>query len=219
MADGGTVPFQAGQEPPAPPYRPRGAYAGHELFGQGTGAVLVEPEVARDLRLAAEFATQEGRIAGGLLYGRTWADDEGAYLVVDGFLEAGPGENRGDQISRAGTDDFTLSAADLELLRQDAARMYTAAVEVGWWRSRPGPGEFGTRDLLTQRELVGPDGVGLLVFGSGPEWGAAYAGPNGRVPGPGAPLAPALPGADPGLAPTAGPAADPDSGPAPETGT
>jgi hypothetical protein len=182
MTDGGAA-FQPGQGESALPLRPRSSYVGHEVFGHGDGAVLVEPEVARDLRSAAEFASQERRIAGGLLYGRNWTDDEGTYLVVDGFLEAGPGENRGDRVSRDGGDSFALSAADLRLLRADAARMYAVAVEVGWWRTLAGPGEFGSRDFATQGELVGPGGVGLLVFGSGLDWGTAYLGPGGQVPG------------------------------------
>jgi hypothetical protein len=164
-------------------FRPRSAYVGHEVFGHGDGAVLVEPEVARDLRSAAEFASQERRISGGLLYGRVLADDQGKYLVVNGFLEAGPGENRGDQIPRDGRDSFTLSEAGLRLLREDAARVYSAALEAGWWRTLAGPGEFGPTDFATQRELVGPGGVGLLVFGSGLDWGTAYLGPGGQVPG------------------------------------
>jgi len=182
MTDGGAA-FQPGQGEPALPFRPRSAYVGHEVFGHGDGAVLVEPEVARDLRSAAEFASRERRITGGLLYGRNWTDDEGTYLVVDGFLEAGPGENRGDRVARDGRDSFALSAADLRLLRADAARMYAAAVEVGWWRTLAGTGEFGPRDFTTQGELVGPGGVGLLVFGSGLDWGTAYLGPGGQVPG------------------------------------
>jgi hypothetical protein len=179
MTDGGAA-FEPGRGDP--PFRPRGAYVGHEVFGHGDGAVLVDPEVARDLRSAAESASQERRIAGGLLYGRVLADDEGKYLVVDGFLEAGPGENPGDRVSREGRDPFTLSDADLRLLREDAARMYAAALEVGWWRTLAGPGEFGPGDFVTQRELVGPGGAGLLVFGAGLEWGTAYLGPDGRVP-------------------------------------
>jgi hypothetical protein len=182
MTDGGAA-FQPGQEEAAAPVRPRSAFAGHEVFGHGAGAVLVEPEVARDLRTAAEFASQERRITGGLLYGRPWSDDEGPYLVVDGFLEAGPGENRGDRLARDGHDSFALSNADLRLLREDAGRMYSAALEVGWWRSLPGPGEFGPRDFESQRQFVGPGGVGLLVFGSGLDWGTAYLGPDGQVPG------------------------------------
>jgi hypothetical protein len=180
MTDGGAA-FQPGRG--EAPFRLRGAYVGHEVFGHGEGAVLVDPEVARDLRSAAESASQERRIAGGLLYGRVWADDEGSYLVVDGFLEAGPGENPGERITREGRDSFTLSDTDLRLLREDATRMYSAALEVGWWRTLADPGEFGPRDFVTQRELVGPGGVGLLVFGSGLEWGTAYLGPDGQVPG------------------------------------
>jgi hypothetical protein len=179
MTDGGAA-FEPGRG--EPPFRPRGAYVGHEVFGHGDGAVLVDPEVARDLRSAAESASQERRIAGGLLYGRMLADNEGQYLVIDGFLEAGPGENPGDRISREGRDSFTLSDADLGLLREDATRMYPAALEVGWWRTLAGQGEFSPRDFETQRELVGPGGAGLLVFGEGLEWGTAYLGPGGRVP-------------------------------------
>ena len=181
MTDGGAV-FRPNSEDLNPPYRPRGAYAGYRAFGSGDGAVLVEPQVARKLRSAAEFATQERRITGGLLYGRGWADEQGAYLVIDGYLEAGPGENSGDRISRDGPDRFTLSAADLRLLREDAARMYSASLEAGWWRTRATLGEFGPQDFVTQAELVGPGGVGLLVYGSGVHWGTAYLGPDGYAP-------------------------------------
>ncbi len=219
MTDGGAA-FQPGQEEATVPVRPRTAFAGHEVFGHGAGAVLVEPEVARDLRTAAEYATQERRITGGLLYGRPWSDDEGPYLVVDGFLEAGPGENRGDRLSRDGHDSFALSSADLRLLREDAGRMYSAALEVGWWRSLPGPGEFGQRDFESQRQFAGPGGVGLLVFGSGLDWGTAYLGPDGQVPGsarsfipvPRPVPEPLPPPAGPGPAPV--PAVPPEPGPA-----
>ena len=127
---------------------------------------------------------QEKRIAGGLLYGRWFADEQGAYLVVNGYLEAGPGENRGDRISRSGQSEFTLTDPDLRLLRRDARRTYTSSVEAGWWRSLPGPGVFGPRDFETQRALVGPGGAGLLVFGSGLDWGTAYLGPDAVAPSP-----------------------------------
>lgn len=183
MTDGGTG-FQPDEGEASVQVRPRSAFVAHEVFGHGADAVLVEPEVARDLRNAAEFASQERRIAGGLVYGRRWTDDEGPYLVVDGYLEAGPGENRDDRIDRDGRDSFALSDTDLRVLREDAERMYSAArFEVGWWRSRPGPGGFSPRDLESQRRLVAPGGVGLLVFGAGLEWGTAYLGPDGEVPG------------------------------------
>jgi hypothetical protein len=181
MTDGGTA-FQPGAEETSIPFRARGAYAGYRAFGSGDGAVLVEPQVARRLRSAAESATQERRIAGGLLYGHGWEDEQGSYLVIDGYLEAGPGENRNDRISADGADEFTLSAADLRLLREDAVRMYSDALEAGWWRTLPALGEFGPRDFETQAELVGPDGVGLLVYGSGVHWGTAYLGPDGHAP-------------------------------------
>jgi hypothetical protein len=194
MTESETV-IEPGAEDAAVPFRARSSYGGYEAFGSGDGAVLVAPRVARELRAAAEFATQERRVTGGLLYGRGWADELGGYLVVDGYLEAGPGENRGDRLAEAGPDDFTLSDADLRLLLEDGARMYSASLEAGWWRSLGGLGEFGPRDFEAQAELVGPDGVGLLVYGSGPHWGTAYLGPDGHAPDSAATLA-GTPGAD-----------------------
>ena len=40
-------------------FRPRRQYAGYKAFGNGEGAVLLEPRVARELRNAAEFATHD----------------------------------------------------------------------------------------------------------------------------------------------------------------
>jgi hypothetical protein len=181
MTDGGAA-FQpdAGGAPVS--LQPRSGCVGHQAFGHGDGAVLVQPRVAANLRLAAEFATQEGRITGGLLYGRWYADEQGAYLLISGYLEAGPGENRGDRISRDGHSEFTLADPDLRLLRRDARRTYTTSVEAGWWRSLPAAGKFGPRDFETQRALVGPGGAGLLVFGSGLDWGTAYLGPDALSP-------------------------------------
>ena len=139
MTDGGAA-FQPGQSEPSLPFRSRGAYAGHEAFGDGDGAVLVDPEVARDLRSAAELATQERRIAGGLLYGRAWIDDEGPVPGGGRLPRVRPGREPATTGSSATAHDtFTLTDADLRLLREDAARMYSAALEVGWWRTLPGP--------------------------------------------------------------------------------
>jgi hypothetical protein len=181
MTEDGAL-FLPGQSTVPTPFRARSAYVGFRAFGSGDGAALLDPGVARALRSAAEAATAERRIAAGLLYGRRWADDQGGYLVVSGFLEAGPGENDGDRLTGDGLDDFTLSPADLALLRDDAARMYPALLEAGWWRTLPELGEFGPTDFLTQLDLVGPGGAGLLVYGSGPHWGTAYLGPDGLEP-------------------------------------
>ena len=56
---------------------------------------------------------------------------------------------------------------------------------------------------MTQAELVGPDGVGLLVYGSGLHWGTAYLGPDGHAPDSAGTLV-AVPGA------AAGPPPDPE---------
>jgi hypothetical protein len=170
----------------------------------------MSPSVARVLRSAAELATAAGRATGGLLFGCGWADEMGTYLVIDHYLEAGPGEDSGGRSPRDGDGDFTLTEASLRLLREDAARMHPDSVEVGWWRSRDELGEFGPGDLVTQGELVGPDGVGLLVYGSGIYWGTAYLGPDGRAPDSAGTLA-AVQDPDPG------PPTGPDLAPPPET--
>lgn len=214
MTDGGAA-YQAGTEDAGDLFRPRGEYAGYRAFGSGDGAVLIDPEVTRALRSAAESATQERRIAGGLLFGDGFADELGAYTVITGYLEAGPGENRGDRIASDGTDRFTLSDADLRLLREDGDRMYSASFEAGWWRSLATLGEFSPQDFATQGELVGPGGVGLLVYGSSPHWGTAYLGPNGLAPdSAGTLVAPEDAGAGASAGP--GPEAGPAAGPGPE---
>jgi hypothetical protein len=172
------APFQPGREPTPVPFRSRAEFAGYKAFGSGHGAVLMDVETERRLRSAAESATQRRRAAGGLLFGHGWTDDQGGYLVIGGFLEAGPEGSSGDR----GPGQFTLPEAGLRALRADAARLYPASLEVGWWRTLAALGEFTPRDFRTQAELAGPDGVGLLVFGSGPHWGTAYLGPDGRAP-------------------------------------
>jgi hypothetical protein len=181
MTDGGAVIEPDAGENPAP-FWPRSAYAGFKAFGGGEGAVLLTPDTVRDLRSAAELATREERIAGGLLYGRGYTDAQGGYLVVDSFLEAGPGEASVRPRSATDPDEYTLPEDNLRLLRADAARMYPASREAGWWRTLPEPGDFGPGDFLTQQELVEPGGAGLLVYGSGRSWGGAYLGPDGQVP-------------------------------------
>jgi hypothetical protein len=189
MTDDGAA-FPPGPAETPALFRRRGLYLGYRAFGDSTGAVLIDPRVARELRSAAEFATQEHRFTGGLLYGRRWTDDEGGYLVVSGFLDAGPRESGGDWVPAQARDaaasdltgDFTLTDARLRLLRDEAAAMYSTSLEVGWWRTLPVLGDFGPADLVTQAELVAPGGVGVLVYGSGQHWGTAYLGPDGHAP-------------------------------------
>ena len=190
MTDGAAA-FEPGAGEVAVPFRPRDLYAGFRAFGSGDGAVLMAPSLAHDLRAAAKLATAERRIAWGLLYGCGWADELGTYLVIDHYLEAGAGES-GDAISidgdggSAGDDgdhgDFTLSEDGLRRLREEAARAHPGSLEAGWWRTRDALGEFGPGDFGTQAQLVGPDGDGLLVNGSGGYWGTAYLGPDGHAP-------------------------------------
>ena len=140
MTDGGAA-FQPGHGEDSVPARPRSAFVAHEVFGHGAGAVLVEPEVARDLRASAELARQERRIAGGLLYGRPWADDEGPYLVVDGFLESGPGENHADEVR----PDTLVALADVRAAAgrvDEAEGLYRRAGVLGALRAHSAYGGF-----------------------------------------------------------------------------
>lgn len=176
------APFQPGREPTTILFRSRSMFAGYKAFGSGDGAVLMDLEVERRLRAAAESATQERRVGGGLLFGAGWTDEQGGYVVIEGFIEAGPGETSGVQVGAGGADQFTLPEAGLRPLRERAVRMYPDSLEVGWWRTLAALGEFSQRDFMTQAELVGPDGVGLLVYGSGVHWGTAYLGRDGHAP-------------------------------------
>jgi hypothetical protein len=161
-------------------FQPRSAYAGYRAFSGGDGAVLVDPEVARGLRQAAESATQEQRDTGGLLYGGRWVDDEGVYLVVHLCVEAAPAVGGG--LAPGSVAGFALSEADLGVLREEAATRYPDGLELGWWRTRAELGEFSPADFATQAELAGTYGAGLLVYGSGSHWGTAYLGPDGHAP-------------------------------------
>jgi hypothetical protein len=215
MTENGAA-FQPGADEVTVAVRSRGAYTGYRAFGGGDGAVLLAPSVAQELRLAAELAIMEGRTACGLLYGRGWADELGTYLVIDHYLEAGRREGSGDGVAGDGDDGFTLAGYDLRRLREGAAGMQSAALEVGWWRSRAALGEFGPGDLAAQGELVGPDGVGLLVYGSGIYWGTAYLGPDGHAPDSAGTLAAVTdPGLEPGPPPWPGLAPTPAAAVAP----
>ena len=125
------APFQPGREPTSAPFRSRSEFAGYKAFGSGDGAVLMDLRTERRLRSAAESATQQRRVAGGLLFGHGWTDDQGRYLVIGGFLEAGSGGSSGDRIAADGTDQFTLPEASLRRLREDAVRLYPVSLEVG----------------------------------------------------------------------------------------
>jgi hypothetical protein len=138
-------------------FRSRSAYLGRLVVDSDDGAVLIEPEVAGELRMAAALAG--GRPAAGLLYGHMWHDDEGGYTLVDGFV---PAESAG--IAAAAEADPVAVRASL---REEALRTYPGAEEVGWWRTAPRPGEDGWPDPGAWPLSERPDGVGLVVFADG----------------------------------------------------
>jgi len=149
---------------PRTSFRPRSAYLGYLVVGSGDDAVLIEPAVAGELRMVAARAGK--RPAAGLLYGHAWHDDEGGYTLVNGFV---PAESGG--VIAVGADPVTVRAR----LREEAARSYPGAAEVGWWRTAPRPGEDGWQDPGAWPLSERPDGVGLVVFADGtPPTTAAY---------------------------------------------
>jgi hypothetical protein len=155
------------------------------MFGGGDGTVLVEPAVARDLRRAAEL--QAPHETGGLLYGQVWRDGQGRYVLVDGFVQAGPDAGK--------TGEFSLSPMGTQLLRETAARSFPDADEIGWWHTHRVPSPYSDTDRTMQRAFQQPTSVGLLVFASGAPWATAYLGPNGRALGqPGLLPQPTVPG-------------------------
>lgn len=141
---------------PRTSFRSRSAYRGHLVVGSGDSAVLIEPAVAGELRMAAALAG--GRPTAGLLYGHYYHDDEGGYTLVEGFV---PAESAG------------IAAAEADLvaargrLREEAARNYPGTEEVGWWRTAPRPGEEGWPDAGAWPLSERPDGIGLVVFADG----------------------------------------------------
>ena len=157
---------------PKTSFRPRSEYLGHLAVGSGDGAVLIEPAVAGELRVAA--ARAGGRPTAGLLYGRSWHDGEGGYTLVDGFVPAGSAG------IPAGEAD---PAAARARLREEAARSYPDAQEVGWWRTAPRPGEDGWPDPGAWPLGERPDGVGLVVFADGTPPATAVLAPRNVVQG------------------------------------
>jgi hypothetical protein len=161
---------------PKTSFRPRSAFVGRLAVGRGDGAVLVEPSVAGELRLAAALAGS--RPAAGLLYGYCHHDDEGGYTLVDGFVPADSG------LSPFDADPWTVR----DRLRAEAARSYPGATEVGWWRSAPRPGEErpgqeGWADPGAWPLGERPEGVGLVVFADGTPPAAAAQTPHSVVRG------------------------------------
>lgn len=152
------------------PYLPRSTYKGYLTFGHSETVVLVEPGTARDLRAAAEHARPME--TGGLLVGRPLRDDRGDYVIVSGFIEAGP--DAGQPLT------FTVSPRQVAALRGQAARAHPGSEEVGWWHSHPGPSSYSSVDRAMQRIFERSCNVGLLIFASGDEWGTAYLGPEAR---------------------------------------
>lgn len=152
------------------PYRARSAFSGYHTFSDGHGAVLVAPPAAAGMREAAGRALPKE--TGGLLSGRTLRDSQGDYVLVSGFVRAGPGAGR--------SAAFEISPQETARLREEAYRCDPTGDVVGWWHSHPRPSGYSQTDLNTQAIFTQPDSVGLLVFAQGEPWLTAYMGPKAR---------------------------------------
>jgi type II secretory pathway pseudopilin PulG/proteasome lid subunit RPN8/RPN11 len=150
-------------------FRARAAFGSYFRFEvPGRTAVLIEPETARALRvIAAESCPNE---TGGLLAGRVFRDADGRFVVVSGYVEAGP--------DAGGPGTFIMSPAETARLRTKSSRLFPTADVVGWWHSHTRPSHYSSTDRATQAMWTQPDSVGLLVFAEGRPWGTAYLGPE-----------------------------------------
>jgi proteasome lid subunit RPN8/RPN11 len=149
------------------PFRSRNLFAHCLIFDDGDVAVFVGPQTAQ--KLSASASSARPNETGGLLSGRTFRDSAGAYVVVEGFVEAK---------DSAGVGLFEMSPRENERLRGESAQEQPMSDVVGWWHSHQEPSEYSETDRATQRVWTQPTGVGLLVFARGTPWARAYAGPD-----------------------------------------
>jgi hypothetical protein len=152
----------------AAPFRVRASFGGYEAFGDRNGMVLVEPGTAQALRTAAHRALPQE--TGGLLSGRALRDGDGQYVLVSGFVQAGPSAGR--------SAAFEMSPQETERLKVESYLAYPTADMVGWWHSHSVPSSYSTTDLNTQTIFTKPESVGLLVFATGQPWATVYLGPK-----------------------------------------
>jgi proteasome lid subunit RPN8/RPN11 len=132
-----------------------------------SAAVLVVPDVARNLRQAASAARPTE--VGGLLVGRRFRDEQGAYAVTLAYAQA--------PLNDGTPTSITLSPERTAELRQQVDRAYPSMDIIGWWHSHNAPSEFSSIDFQSQVLWSNPLHVGLLVFASGTPWAKSYLGP------------------------------------------
>ncbi len=151
------------------PVRARSVFEGSAVFTRDkSAAVLVAPDVARQLRTSAGHAFPAE--VGGLLVGRHFRDNTGPYVATLGFIQA--------PVSDGSPGSIRLSAERVAELRQQASRQHPSMDVIGWWHSHSVPSHFSGVDVQSQRLWTQPMHVGLLVFATGKPWAQAYLGPN-----------------------------------------
>ncbi len=153
------------------PFRRRSDYQDYIIFRVDDALdVFVSERAAQTVRnRAAEAAPRE---SGGLLVGRSFRDDHGRYVVVTDAVCA--------RQEAGAMGSFTLSPAETDALRREAAVRYPSGDAVGWWHSHLRPSEFSATDRHNQSVWKDQHDLGLLVFAAGSPWARMYAGPTCR---------------------------------------
>lgn len=153
------------------PFRRRSDYQDYTTFRVDDALdVFVSDRAAQTVQSrVAEAAPRE---SGGLLIGRSFRDDHGRYVVVTDAVCA--------RHEAGAMGSFTLSPAETDALRREAAVRYPSGDAVGWWHSHLRPSEFSATDRHNQSVWKDQHDLGLLVFAAGSPWARMYAGPTSR---------------------------------------
>jgi proteasome lid subunit RPN8/RPN11 len=152
------------------PFQSSSIFADFPRFTGKAGRVLIAPEIAKKLTLAAHAATPAE--AAGLLCGRVLRDEAGPYTITIGYVVAPLNSGR--------PGSFHIPPEVTRDLRHRAARSYPAADVIGWWHSHVKPSGYSDTDRDHQRIWTSEHSVGMLVFleHAGPVWGSVYLGPR-----------------------------------------
>lgn len=153
------------------PWRSRRAFAKYVAFSGDRGNVFIKPGLLAMMRARAEQALPAE--TGGLLAGRVFRDERGAYSVVLNFGEAPPGAG--------GPGQFRVTPEGTYVLKERLAEIEPACDVVGWFHSHPSPMQYSATDFANQRLWSDPQHVGVLIFARGEEFGLVYQGPDAHL--------------------------------------
>ncbi|MEV0624163.1 Mov34/MPN/PAD-1 family protein [Nonomuraea sp. NPDC050404] len=151
------------------PFRARSGYRRYiRITVDDSSSVYVDREVAARLRRHARHAAP--RETGGLLAGRAFRDNQGAYLIITGMAAAPP--------ESGGRGWFHLTPEGTQMLREELAEREASADVVGWWHSHEVASPYSSHDRANQTMWDKSSHVGLLVFAAGAPWARLHMGPD-----------------------------------------